>query len=168
MAHQPHQHLQREIDSLRKQLIVERDERIKEDAYRITKLVMQTEERIVERCIVECMEEANGALYSEEERIAILSAVERLKAMRSVNQTINQRDAMEHRRQRGASLHQQIVDEQLAKHTAALNQTIAQGILSGTHATHVWMDEMTDVSWGAVQPKETPSWGAVQPKEAPK
>lgn len=45
MAHNPHAHLQKEIDSLRKQLIKGRIDRQYRDALRMAVLTVQTEER---------------------------------------------------------------------------------------------------------------------------
>ena len=94
MAHNPHAHLQKEIDSLRKQLIQERDQRRFDDSLLVTTTIKQAEERTLERCIVECMEEANAPTYTEDERIAILTATERLKELRA--EAVKRREEEEH------------------------------------------------------------------------
>ena len=155
MAHQPHQHLQREIDSLRKQLIQERDSRRFDDALHITTVIKEAEERTLERCIVECMEEANMPTYTEEERIAILTAAERLKEMRMERVKIRKAQDEEIHKQRYEAMRQQIINEQVAKQAAQMNQTLAQGLIMGTSATQVWWDEAVESAQGfnAVQPK---------------
>ena len=79
MANNNTHHLHREIESLRKQLMKEREESHYDISVRISTITNEVESRILERCIVECMEEANAPTYTEEERIAILTATERLK-----------------------------------------------------------------------------------------
>ena len=81
MAHNPHAHLQKEIESLRKQLIQERDQRRFDNSLFITNNIKQAEERTLERCIVECMEEANAPTYTEEEKVAILTCIQRVQEM---------------------------------------------------------------------------------------
>lgn len=155
MAHNPHAHLQKEIDSLRKQLILERDQRQYGDAMRMAALTVQTEERTLERCIVECMEEANAPMYTEEERIAILTATERLKEMRVERvkereerdeQTRKYEQRIEHERLMG-----QMMQEKIKAHDKALKQALIQG----AGITRMVMDEVTPVRWSNISaPKE--------------
>lgn len=137
MAHNPHAHLQKEIDSLRKQLIQERDQRRFDDSLLVTTTIKQAEERTLERCIVECMEEANAPTYTEEERIAILTAAERLKEMRA--EAINRRK-------------EQMMQEKPKAYDTALNQAMLQGVT--TH--RIWWDEAGQVMrTAAISDKES-------------
>ena len=155
MANHNTNHLHREIESLRKQLIQERDSRRYDDELHLKEVLHTAEERTLERCIVECMEEANVPTYTEGERVAILTAAERMKEMRMERVKIRKAQDEEIHKQRYEAMRQQIINEQLAKHTAQMNQTLAQGLITGTSATNVWMDEMTDVRWSnPVNPKE--------------
>ena len=155
MAHNPHAHLQREIDSLRKQLIQERDSRRFDDSLFITHTIKQTEERVRERCIVECMEEANAPTYTEEERIAILTATERLKEMRA--ERVKEREEREAtmRKQRQESLYQQVLNESMQAKNIAMQATLDQAMLYGKSATHVIVDEDANIRWSNISdPKE--------------
>lgn len=135
MAHNPHAHLQKEIDSLRKQLIQERDTRRYDEALHVTSVIKQAEERVLERCIVECMEEANAPTYSEEERVAILTAAERLKEMRSEN--VKRRE-----------------EEERIAHKRQQESLYQQAMLSGKSATHIWWDEVGEVMKSATVPSK--------------
>jgi hypothetical protein len=158
MANYNTNHLEREIESLRRQLIKERDERQYEDSMRITTVIKQAEVRTLERCIVECMEEANAHSYSEKERIAILTAAERLKEMRDERV----RDREEHERARHAEqmraaqnrAMQQMVNEQTKQYNEAFNRKLGRAI-SGKSITSMVMDEAAQVRWGNISnPKE--------------
>lgn len=145
MAHNPHAHLQREIDSLRKQLIQERDSRRFDDSLFITHTIKQTEERVLERCIVECMEEANAPTYTEEERVAILTAAERLKEMRSENvKRREEEERIAHKRQQ-ESLYQQVMQQAMQEKSKVYQTAIDQAMLSGKSASHIWWDEAGEV-----------------------
>jgi GTPase Era involved in 16S rRNA processing len=140
-------HLQREIESLRRQLMKEREESHYDVSVRLRTVTAEVEARILERCIVECMEEANAPLYSEEERIAILTATERLKEMRA--ERVKAREEQEHIKMK---------EEQQRRYTQALAQSmthtshvyrtaIDQAMISGKSITHGVMDEAGDVRW---------------------
>ena len=155
MAHNPHAHLQKEIDSLRKQLIQERDTRRYDEALHVTSVIKQAEERVLERCIVECMEEANAPTYSEEERVAILTAAERLKEMRSENvKRREEEERIAHKRMQ-ESLYQQVMNESMKQKALDYDMALKQAMLYGKSATHVIVDEAAQVRWGTISnPKE--------------
>jgi hypothetical protein len=155
MAHNPHAHLQREIDSLRKQLIQERDQRRYDDALHITSIIKQAEERVLERCIVECMEEANAPIYTEEERVAILTAAERLKEMRSESVKVREeKERIAHKRQQ-ESLYQQVMHEAMNQRNVIYRTAMDQAMLQGASITSMVMDEAADVRWSNISnPKE--------------
>lgn len=155
MAHNPHAHLQREIDSLRKQLIQERDTRRYDEALHVTSVIKQAEERTLERCIVECMEEANAPTYTEEERVAILTAAERLKEMRSENaKRREEEERIAHKRMQ-ESLYQQVLNESMKQKALDYDMALKQAMLYGKSATHVIVDEAAQVRWGNISnPKE--------------
>ena len=155
MAHNPHAHLQREIDSLRKQLIQERDSRRFDDSLFITHTIKQTEERVLERCIVECMEEANAPTYTEEERIAILTATERLKEMRA--ERVKEREEREHlqRKQQQEAERQRMMEQMMQEKTQAYDTALRQAMIQGVTANRVWIDEAAQVRWSNISdPKE--------------
>lgn len=155
MAHNPHAHLQKEIDSLRKQLIQERDQRRFDDSLLVTTTIKQAEERTLERCIVECMEEANAPTYTEEERIAILTATERLKEMRA--ERVKEREERERteRSQQQQSLYQQVMQQAMLEKNKAYQTAIDQAMLYGKSATHVIVDEDANIRWSNISnPKE--------------
>lgn len=155
MVHNPHAHLQREIDSLRKQLIQERDQRRFDDSLFITNNIKQAEERTLERCIVECMEEANAPVYTEEERIAILTATERLKEMRAERQ--REREEREHlqRKQEQEIVRQQMMNQMMQQKAFDYDKALKEFMLYGKSATHVIVDEAAQVRWGNISnPKE--------------
>jgi len=164
MAHNPHAHLQKEIDSLRKQLIQERDTRRYDDALHVTSAIKQAEARALERCIVECMEEANAPTYTEEERVAILTAVERLKEMRSENaKRREEEERIAYKRQQESlyqqvmqdSLYQQVMQESMKQSNVIYRTAMDQAMLSGKSATHVIVDEAAQVRWNSlINPKE--------------
>ena len=157
MANYNTNHLEREIESLRRQLIKERDERQYEDSMRITTVIKQAEIRVLERCIVECMEEANAHSYSEEERVAILTAAERLKEMRDERV----RDREEHERARHAeqmrAAQNRMLNEQM-KHkmyNEEFNRKLGRAMISGKSITGMVMDEVDTVRWNNISnPKE--------------
>ena len=155
MAHNPHAHLQREIESLRKQLIQERDTRRFDDSLFITHTIKQAEERTLERCIVECMEEANAPAYTEEERVAILTAAERLKEMRSENvKRREEEERIAHKRQQ-ESLYQQVMQEAMQHKALDYDRALKQAMLYGKSATQVIVDEAAQVRWNNISnPKE--------------
>lgn len=156
MAHNPHAHLQREIDSLRKQLIQERDSRRFDDSLFITHTIKQAEERVLERCIVECMEEANAPTYTEEERIAILTAAERLKEMRA--EAVKEREEREHlqRKQEQEIVRQQMMEQMMAEKTRAYDMALNQAMLQGVTTQRIWWDEAGQVMrTAAVSDKES-------------
>jgi hypothetical protein len=142
---------------LRRQLIKERDERQYEDSMRITTVIKQAEVRVLERCIVECMEEANAHSYSEEERVAILTAAERLKEMRDERV----RDREEHERARHTeqmrAAQNQMLNEQI-KHrmyNEEFNRQLGRAMTSGKSITSMVMDEAAQVRWSKISnPKE--------------
>ena len=138
MAHNPHAHLQKEIDSLRKQLIQERDQRRFDESFHVTSVIKQAEERVLERCIVECMEEANAPTYTEEERVAILTAAERLKEMRAERQRERLMHKQEQEAQRQFMMNQMMQEKNLVYRTA-----MDQAVLSGASYNHVWLDDKT-------------------------
>jgi len=155
MAHNPHAHLQREIDSLRKQLIQERDQRRFDDSLLVTTTIKQAEERTLERCIVECMEEANTPTYTEEERIAILTATERLKEMRA--ERVKEREEREHlqRKQQQEALRQRMMEQMMQEKTQAYDTALKQAMIQGVTANRVWIDEAAQVRWDNLSnPKE--------------
>ena len=159
MANYNTNHLEREIESLRRQLIKERDERQYEDSLRLAALTMQTETRVLERCIVECMEEANAHSYSEEERIAILTATERLKELRV--ERVKEREEFENnmrREQMRAAQNramQQVMHEQTKTYNDAFNRQLGQAMISGKSITSMVMDEADTVRWSTISnPKE--------------
>lgn len=159
MANYNTNHLQREIDSLRRQLMKEREESHYDVAVRLRTVTAEVEARILERCIVECMEEANVPTYTEEERIAILTATERLKEMRK--ERVTARDEQE-AKQRAATqqemqnqLYQQMMHEKVRAYDQSLRQHLEEYALSGLTATHVIMDEAGTVRWNKpMNPKE--------------
>ena len=156
MAHNPHAHLQKEIDSLRKQLIQERDQRRFDDSLLVTTTIKQAEERTLERCIVECMEEANAPTYTEEERVAILTATERLKEMRA--EAVKRREEQEHmqRKQRQESLYQQVLNESMQAKNIAMQATLDQAMIRGVTTQRIWWDEVGQVMrTAAVSDKES-------------
>ena len=155
MAHNPHAHLQKEIDSLRKQLIQERDQRRFDDSLLVTTTIKQAEERTLERCIVECMEEANAPTYTEEERVAILTATERLKEMRADRMRQREEEERIARKQQQESMYQQVMQEAMLEKNRAYNMALNQAVLYGKSATHVIVDEAAQVRWGTISnPKE--------------
>ena len=143
MAHNPHAHLQKEIDSLRKQLIQERDQRRFDDSLLVTTTIKQAEERTLERCIVECMEEANAPTYTEEERVAILTAAERLKEMRAERMRQREEEERIARKQQQESLYQQVLNQSMAAKNMVYQTAIDQAMISGTSYNHVWLDDNT-------------------------
>jgi hypothetical protein len=152
MANYNTNHLEREIESLRRQLIKERDERQYEDSMRITTVIKQAEVRVLERCIVECMEEANAHSYSEEERVAILTAAERLKEMRDERV----RDREEHERARHneqmRAAQNRMLNEQM-KHkmyNEEFNRQLGRAMISGKSITSMVMDEADTVRWSKI------------------
>ena len=157
MANYNTNHLEREIESLRRQLIKERDERQYGDALRMAALTMQTEIRVLERCIVECMEEANAHVYSEEERIAILTATERLKELRV--ERVKEREEREatQRNELMRAAQNRMLNEQM-KHkmyNEEFNRKLGLAMLSGKSITCMVMDEAAQVRWGNISnPKE--------------
>ena len=143
MAHNPHAHLQKEIDSLRKQLIQERDQRRFDDSLLVTTTIKQAEERTLERCIVECMEEANAPTYTEEERVAILTATERLKEMRSDRMRQREEEERIARKRQQESLYQQVMQESMKQKAFDYQSALNQAMISGTSYNHVWLDDNT-------------------------
>jgi len=159
MANYNTNHLEREIESLRRQLIKERDERQYEDSMRITTVIKQAEVRVLERCIVECMEEANAHSYSEEERVAILTAAERLKEMR--DERVRDREEHErarHNEQMRAAQNramQQMVNEKARQYDISLRKHMDEYALRGKSITSMVMDEADTVRWSKIgNPKE--------------
>ena len=155
MAHNPHAHLQREIDSLRKQLIQERDQRRFDDSLLVTTTIKQAEERTLERCIVECMEEANAPTYTEEERIAILTATERLKEMRA--EAVKRREEQEHlqRKQQQEAQRQFMLEQMMQEKNLVYRTAMDQAVLQGAGITRMVMDEAAQVRWSNISnPKE--------------
>ena len=155
MAHNPHAHLQKEIDSLRKQLIQERDQRRFDDSLLVTTTIKQAEERVLERCIVECMEEANAPTYTEEERVAILTATERLKEMRA--ERVKEREERERteRSQQQKSMYQQVMQQAMLEKSKVYQTAIDQAMIQGVTANRVWIDEAAQVRWNNISnPKE--------------
>ena len=142
MANYNTNHLEREIDSLRKQLIKERDERRYDDSLLVTTTIKQAEERTLERCIVECMEEANTPTYTEDERIAILTATERLKEMR--NERVKMREEQERVKMKEyqQSLYAQAMAQSMKQTGVGIQTAIDRAMISGTNATHIWMDDI--------------------------
>jgi outer membrane biosynthesis protein TonB len=156
MAHNPHAHLQKEIDSLRKQLIQERDQRRFDDSLLVTTTIKQAEERTLERCIVECMEEANAPTYTEEERVAILTATERLKEMRAERQ--REREGREQilRKQEQESLYQQVLLESMKHKNVVYRTAMDQAMMQGVVKQRIWWDEAGQVMrTAAVSDKES-------------
>ena len=145
MAHNPHAHLQREIESLRKQLIQERDTRRYDEALHVTSVIKQAEERTLERCIVECMEEANAPMYTEEERVAILTAAERLKEMRSERQREREEREQIQRKKEQEAMRQQMMNEMMQQKTRAYDMALNQAMLQGVTTQRVWWDEAGEV-----------------------
>jgi hypothetical protein len=159
MANYNTNHLQREIDSLRRQLMKEREESHYDVSVRLRTVTAEVEARILERCIVECMEEANAPTYTEEERIAILTATERLKEMRA--ERVNARDAMEaekrqiQQKEMQNQLYQQMMHTKTRQYDEELRRHMNEHILRGVTATHVIMDEAGTVRWNKpMNPKE--------------
>ncbi len=151
MANFNNAHLHREIESLRKQLIQERDQRQFEDSLRITTVIKEAEARMLERCIVECMEEANAPTYTEEERIAILTAAERLKERRDERLVARQKEEAEKRqikeKEYQSALYQQMMDAKV--------QALQASMLTGKSIHQMWIDENADVKWNKpMNPKE--------------
>ncbi len=151
MANYNTNHLEREIESLRRQLIKERDERQYEDAMRITTAIKQAEMRVLERCIVECMEEANAIPYSDEERIAILTAAERLKEMR--DERVKEREERErtmHNEQMRAAQNramQQATKERTKVFNDMFNRQVGQAMITGKSITSMVLDDRTWGKW---------------------
>jgi hypothetical protein len=159
MANYNTNHLQREIDSLRRQLMKEREESHYDVAVRLRTVTAEVEARILERCIVECMEEANVPTYTEEERIAILTATERLKEMRK--ERVTARDEQEAKQRAAAQqqmqnqLYQQMMHEKARMYNEELMKHLEEHVLRGVTATHVIMDEAGTVRWNKpMNPKE--------------
>lgn len=155
MAHNPHAHLQREIDSLRKQLIQERDQRRFDDSLLVTTTIKQAEERTLERCIVECMEEANAPTYTEEERVAILTATERLKEMRA--EAVKRREEQEHlqRKQKQEAERKWMMEQMMQEKTKAYDEALKQALIQGAGITSMVVDEIADIRWSNISnPKE--------------
>lgn len=155
MAHNPHAHLQREIDSLRKQLIQERDQRRFDDSLLVTTTIKQAEERTLERCIVECMEEANAPTYTEEERVAILTATERLKEMRA--EAVKRREEQEHlqRKQQQEAERKWMMEQMMQEKNRVYRTAMDQAVLQGASITRMVMDEAAQVRWSNISnPKE--------------
>ena len=159
MANYNTNHLEREIESLRRQLIKERDERQYEDSMRITTVIKQAEMRVLERCIVECMEEANAIPYSDEERIAILTATERLKEMRTERvREREEHEAQRYKEQMRAAqnqMMQQAVHEQAKMYNDEFNRRMGRAMISGKSITSMVLDEAATVRWNNISnPKE--------------
>jgi hypothetical protein len=155
MANYNTNHLQREIDSLRKQLMKEREESHYDVTVRLRTVTAEVEARILERCIVECMEEANAPLYSEEERVAILTATERLKEMRAERVKVRTEQEEIKRKEMQNQLYQQMLAEKTRAYNEQLRQHMNEHILRGVSATHVIMDEIGNVRWSVpTNPKE--------------
>lgn len=159
MANHNTNHLHREIESLRKQLMKEREESHYDVSIRIRTITAEVEARILERCIVECMEEANVPTYTEEERIAILTATERLKEMRK--ERVTARDEQEAKQRAAAQqemqnqLYQQMMHTKTRQYDEELRRHMNEHILRGVSATHVIMDEAGTVRWNnPMNPKE--------------
>ena len=138
MANHNTNHLHREIDSLRKQLMKEREESHYDVMVRLRTVTAETESRVLERCIVECMEEANAPLYSEEERVAILTATERLKEMRA--ERVKVREEQEHIKMKEEQ--QRMYTQALARSMTATKEAMTQHIY-GTSISHAMLDENT-------------------------
>ena len=155
MAHNPHAHLQKEIDSLRKQLIQERDQRRFDESFHVTSVIKQAEERVLERCIVECMEEANAPTYTEEERIAILTAAERLKEMRAERQREREeRERLMHKQEQEAQ-RQFMMNQMMQEKNLVYRTAMDQAMLQGASITSMVMDEAAQVRWSNISdPKE--------------
>jgi len=145
MANHNTNHLHREIDSLRKQLIQERESRRYDDELHLKEVIRMAEERTLERCIVECMEEANMPTYTEEERIAILTAAERMKEMRLERVKVRKAKDEEAQKQRYEAMRQQIINEQIALQAAQMNHTLGQNMIYGKSISSVWLDEMNEM-----------------------
>jgi hypothetical protein len=159
MANYNTNHLEREIESLRRQLIKERDERQYEDSMRITTVIKQAELRVLERCIVECMEEANAIPYSDDERVAILTAAERLKEMRDERvKEREERDAAERNEQMRAAqnrmLNEQMKHKMYKVYNEELNRQLSQAMISGKSITSMVMDEADTVRWSNISNPE--------------
>lgn len=159
MANYNTNHLQREIDSLRRQLMKEREESHYDVAVRLRTVTAEVEARILERCIVECMEEANAPTYTEEERIAILTATERLKEMRAERVRVREEQEKEARhiaqKQMQEHLYQQMMNEKARQFDYELKKHLEEHVLRGVTATHVVMDEAGTVRWNKpMNPKE--------------
>lgn len=159
MANYNTNHLQREIDSLRRQLMKEREESHYDVAVRLRTVTAEVEARILERCIVECMEEANAPVYTEEERIAILTATERLKEMRKERTDVREKQEAEQRaaaqQEMQNQLYQQMMHTKTRQYDEELRRHMNEHILRGVTATHVIMDEAGTVRWNKpMNPKE--------------
>jgi nitrogen fixation/metabolism regulation signal transduction histidine kinase len=105
------------------------------------------------------MEEANAPNYTEEERIAILTATERLKEMRA--ERVKARDAMEaekrqiQQKEMQNQLYQQMMHEKARQFDYELKKHLEEHVLRGVTATHVVMDEAGTVRWNKpMNPKE--------------
>ena len=159
MANNNTHHLHREIESLRKQLMKEREESHYDISVRISTITNEVESRILERCIVECMEEANAPTYTEEERIAILTATERLKEMRKERMTARESAEAQRRqiqqKEMQSKLYEQMLNEKTRAYDRELRRQMDASILKGLTATQVIMDETGNVRWSKVMnPKE--------------
>lgn len=155
MAHNPHAHLQREVDSLRKQLVQERDQRRFDDSLFLTTTIKQAEERTLERCIVECMEEANAIPYSDDERIAILTAVERLKEMRDERVKVRKQQEDIQRKQQQESLYQQVLNDSMKQQNLIYRKAMDEAMIRGTSVKSIVLDEANTVRWNHISnPKE--------------
>lgn len=155
MANHNTNHLHREIDSLRKQLMKEREESHYDVAIRIRTITAEVEARILERCIVECMEEANAPTYTEEERIAILTATERLKEMRKERVAMREEQEAIRQKEIQSKLYEQMLNEKTRQYDRELRRQMDASILKGLTATQVIMDETGNVRWSnIVNPKE--------------
>lgn len=155
MANYNTNHLQREIDSLRRQLMKEREESHYDVSVRLRTVTAEVEARILERCIVECMEEANAPVYTEEERIAILTATERLKEMRKERTDVREKQEAEQRHLAQKQRYQQMIDAKTRAYDEELRRHMNDHLLRGVSATHVIMDEAGTVRWNnPMNPKE--------------
>ena len=143
MANHNTHHMQREIDSLRKQLMKEREESHYDVAVRLRTVTAEVEARILERCIVECMEEANAPIYTEEERIAILTATERLKEMRAERVRVREEQEKEKRMITQKQIQEELYRQMIGAKAQVWDQNIAQGVLRGAQVTQTWWDDKT-------------------------
>lgn len=154
MANNNTHHLHREIESLRKQLMKEREESHYDVSIRIRTITAEVEARILERCIVECMEEANAPTYTEEERIAILTATERLKEMRAERVRVREKEEAEKRDIAQKQFQSALYEQMLNAKAQALNSSVNEYLRDVT-ATQAIMDETGTVRWSGINnPKE--------------